>query len=224
LNFKKVLRSKCRKITNQLLAYALNLTTTLKNIFMANTKSNGKKKTAIVTGSGKGNSQLEKFFHDSLKDIYWAEKNLTKALPKMQKAATTEELKNAIGEHLTQTKEHVSRLEKVFELLAWKVQAKKCDAMEGLLKEGDSIVEETEEGSMTRDAAIIMAAQKVEHYEIATYGTLAQLAHTMGNEEVAEILETTLEEEKETDLGLTEIAESGINWEAEQEPVEEESH
>ena len=163
------------------------------------------------------NSQLEKFFEDSLKDIYWAEKNLIKALPKMQKAATTEELKTAIDEHTTQTEEHVSRLEEVFELLGKKAQAKKCDAMEGLIKEGESIVEETEDGSMTRDVGIIMAAQKVEHYEIATYGGLVQLAMTMGKEDVAEILNQTLAEEKETDELLTEIAENNINWEAEME-------
>jgi ferritin-like metal-binding protein YciE len=175
-------------------------------------QSNGKQKAA-----GEGNTQLEKFFTDSLKDIYWAEKHLTKALPKMQKAATTEELKEAIGQHITQTEGHVDRLEQVFELMNKKAQAKKCDAMEGLIKEGESIVEETEDGTMTRDVGIISAAQKVEHYEIATYGTLIQLAKTMGMEEAAGILAETLEEEKETDKGLTEIAENNINWEAEQE-------
>ena len=180
------------------------------------------KRPAERNGSGQGNTQLEKFFTDSLKDIYWAEKHLTKALPKMQKAATTEELKSAIGEHLTQTEEHVTRLEHVFELIGKKAQAKKCDAMEGLIKEGDSIVEETEDGSMTRDAGIIMAAQKVEHYEIATYGGLVQLAKTMGMEEAAGILKQTLEEEKQTDQGLSEIAENNINWEAEQEGESEE--
>jgi|SRR5687767_15356400 len=193
---------------------------------MANTKttSNGKKKSSpSQNGAGEPHSQLEKFFTDSLKDIYWAEKHLTKALPKMQKAATTEELKSAIEEHLTQTQEHVTRLEQVFELFGKKAQAKKCDAMEGLIKEGESVLEETEPGSMTRDAGIIMAAQKVEHYEIATYGTLVQLAKTLGKEEAAEILHTTLDEEKQTDENLTAIAEGGINWEAELEPVEEES-
>lgn len=187
---------------------------------MANTKtapvkrkqSNGKQSAA-----GKGNTQLENFFTDSLKDIYWAEKHLTKALPKMQKAATTEQLKAAIGEHITQTEEHVTRLEQVFELMGKKAQAKKCDAMEGLIKEGESIVEETEDGTMTRDVGIISAAQKVEHYEISTYGTLVQLAKTMGMDEAASILAETLVEEKETDQGLTEIAENNINWEAEQE-------
>ena len=187
---------------------------------MANTKtapvkrkqSNGKQSAA-----GKGNTQLENFFTDSLKDIYWAEKHLTKALPKMQKAATTEQLKAAIGEHITQTEEHVTRLEQVFELMGKKAQAKKCDAMEGLIKEGESIVEETEDGTMTRDVGIISAAQKVEHYEISTYGTLVQLAKTMGMDEAASILAETLVEEKENDQGLTEIAENNINWEAVQE-------
>jgi ferritin-like metal-binding protein YciE len=188
---------------------------------MANTTTRSKKKTATTAAAGRDNSQLEKLFHDSLKDIYWAEKQLTKALPKMQKAATTEELKNAIGEHLAQTEEQVARLEQVFELFGWKAQAKKCDAMEGLIEEGNSVVEETEEGTMTRDAGIIMSAQKVEHYEIATYGCLVQFARTMGNEEAADILQTTLDEEKETDEGLTSIAENSINWEAEQEPEEE---
>ena len=176
------------------------------------------------SAAAQGNTQLEKYFIDSLKDIYWAEKALTKALPKMRKAATTEELQTAIGEHLAQTEEHVSRLEQVFELFGKKVQAKKCDAMEGLIKEGDSIVEETEDGSMTRDAAIIIAAQKVEHYEIATYGGLVSLAKTMGKNEAADILAMTLEEEKQTDEGLTSIAENDINWEAEMEGQMEADH
>ena len=191
---------------------------------MPNTRSANAKgrKTSEKSSNGNGSSQLEKLFTDSLKDLYWAEKHLTKALPKMQKAATTEELKSAIEEHLTQTEEHVTRLEQVFEMMGKKAQAKKCDAMEGLIKEGDSIVEETEEGTMTRDAGIIMAAQKVEHYEIATYGSLVQFAKTMGMDEAAGILEQILEEEKQTDQGLTEIAENNINWEAENEEAEEE--
>lgn len=158
---------------------------------------------------------------DTLKDIYWAEKQLTKALPKMQKAATTEELKDAFEDHLAQTEEHVTRLEKAFELLGKKAQAKKCDAMEGLIKEAESIIEETEEGSMTRDAGLIIAAQKVEHYEIASYGGLAQLAKTMGHEDVKELLGQTLSEEKGADELLTEIAENDINWQAEQEGAED---
>lgn len=190
---------------------------------MAKAKTtNSKKRTTDSSGAGKGNSQLEVFFHDSLKDIYWAEKQLTKALPKMQKAATTEQLKTAIGEHITQTQTQVERLDQVFELFGWTPQAKKCDAMEGLIKEGQGIVEETEDGSMTRDVGIIMAAQKVEHYEIATYGGLVQLAKTMGQDEAADILAETLEEEKQTDEGLTQIAENDINWQAEQEGEEDE--
>ena len=181
--------------------------------------SNGKSSNS-ENGPVNENSQLDKLFTDSLKDIYWAEKHLTKTLPKMKKKATTDDLKSAIEEHLAQTEEHVSRLEKVFEMCGKKAQAKKCDAMEGLIKEGDSIVEETEKGTMTRDAGIIMAAQKVEHYEIATYGTLVQFAKTLGMDEAAEILIQTLEEEKDTDQRLSEIAETNINEEAEQEDEE----
>jgi len=193
----------------------IKTTTIMQNTKKAPTRSqkNGKGNTATAIG----NTQLEKFFMDGLKDIYWAEKQLTKALPKMKKAATTGELKDAIEAHLEETRGHVSRLEEVFEMLGKKAQAKKCDAMEGLIKEGESIVEETEDGSMTRDVGIIMAAQKVEHYEIATYGGLCQLARTMGHEDVAGILHQTLEEEKHADSLLTEVAENDVNWEAEQE-------
>ena len=162
-------------------------------------------------------SQLEKLFIDSLKDIYWAEKHLTKVLPKMKKQATSDELKAAIEEHLAQTEEHVSRLEQVFEICGKKAQAKKCEAMEGLTKEGDSVLEETEKGTMTRDAGIIMAAQKVEHYEIATYGTLVVFAKTLGLNDAADILVETLKEEKDTDERLTGIAEGSINESAEHE-------
>jgi ferritin-like metal-binding protein YciE len=171
-------------------------------------------KTAKSGQSEDSNGQLEKFFIDQLKDIYWAEKHLIKALPKMQKAATSGVLQEAIQDHLAQTEEQAARLEEVFELMGQKPVAKKCEGMEGLVKEAESAVEETEEGSMTRDAAIIMSAQKVEHYEIASYGTLVQLATIMGNEEVAGILQTTLDEEKETDENLTTIAEEEINWKA----------
>lgn len=166
--------------------------------------------------------ELEKFFIDAVKDIYWAEKALTKALPKMRKAATSEELKGAFEEHLAQTEEHITRLEQVFELMGKKAQAKKCDAMEGLTKEAEGIIEETEAGTHTRDVALIMAAQKVEHYEIATYGGLATLANTFGLTEVADLLQQTLDEEKETDENLTYIAENNINYEAGTEDDEEE--
>lgn len=160
------------------------------------------------------------FFIGEIKDIYWAEKHLTKVLPKMRKAATSEELADAIAEHLDVTKTHIARLEEVFEILGKKPQAKKCEAMEGITKEGDSIIEETEQGTATRDVGIILAAQKVEHYEIATYGGLAQLAITLGLNDIAEILTTTLDEEKEADETLTGIAENDINYEAAQEDEE----
>jgi ferritin-like metal-binding protein YciE len=185
------------------------------------TRSSNGKEARSENGSSNGNSQLEKLFTDSLKDIYWAEKHLTKALPKMKKKATTDELRSAFEEHLAQTEEHVSRLEQVFEMCGKKAQAKKCEAMEGLTKEADSIIEETESNTMTRDAGIIMAAQKVEHYEIATYGSLVQLAKTLGMNDAAEVLYQTLEEEKQTDEKLTEIAEWNVNQAATQEEGEE---
>lgn len=156
---------------------------------------------------------LRELFVDSLKDIYWAEKALTKALPKMAKNATSVNLRTAIEDHLTVTEEQVSRLEQVFEILGKKASAKKCEAMDGLIKEGQSIMEETELGPV-RDAGIIAASQKIEHYEIATYGTLCAFAKTLGEDEAAEILEMTLAEEKEADVTLTEAAYNTINFDA----------
>jgi len=156
-------------------------------------------------------SRLEKFFQDELKDIYWAEQHLVKTLPKMVKAANAGELKSAFNEHLEVTKGHVSRLEEVFGILDQKPEAKKCEAMEGITKEGESIIEDTEDGTSTRDAGLILATQKVEHYEIATYGGLAQLAKTLGYYDVSDILEKTLSEEKEADEGLSELAEHTVN-------------
>lgn len=182
----------------------------------------GKLKSAIpnLKGAGNKNSLLEDFFYESLKDIYWAEKQLIKALPRMQKAATTSGLKSAIEEHIAQTREQVARLDEIFQLLEKKALAKKCEAMEGLIKEGESIVEETETGTVTRDVGIIMAAQKIEHYEIATYGGLIQLATVLGEGEIAKLLSETLKEEKETDVLLSEIAMNKVNWNAGQEDVE----
>lgn len=179
---------------------------------MPNTSTPAKKKTAGTRGN-----QLEQFFMDTLRDLYWAEKHLLKALPKMQKAATSPELQAAIEEHTAQTEEHVNRLEQAFQMMGYEAKAKKCDAMDGLIKEGETIVEETEDGSFTRDVGIIAAAQKVEHYEIASYGTLVQLAMTIGQPDVAELLTQTLEEEKQTDVALTELAENNINQQAEEE-------
>jgi ferritin-like metal-binding protein YciE len=179
---------------------------------MEKTTSKSKK-----TASKDDASLLENFFVEELKDIYWAEKHLTKALPKMQKAATSEDLATAFADHLVATQEHISRLERVFEMLDKKPQAKKCDAMEGILKEGESIISETEAGSATRDVGLILAAQKAEHYEIATYGGLAQLAKTMGREDIKNLLGQTLDEEKECDELLTSLAEEDINETADQE-------
>src|SRR5687767_5560066 len=162
-------------------------------------------------------SYLEKFFIDQLKDIYYAEQLLVRSLPEMQKAATTEELEDAFADHLRQTERHVKRLEKVFQIVGKNPEGKKCDAMEGLVKEARSIISETKEGTMTRDAALIIAAQKVEHYEIATYGGLVQLAITMELHRAAGLLDKTLSEEEKTDRLLTQIAESYINIEAEHE-------
>jgi ferritin-like metal-binding protein YciE len=156
-------------------------------------------------------SALNELFIDELKDIYWAEKHLTKALPKMAKAATSDELRAAIEKHIGETENHVSRLEQVFESIGEKAVAVKCEAMAGLIKEGEEIVEETEDGSYTRDAGIISAAQKSEHYEIATYGTLRTLAGVLGYDEAVELLEGTLAEEKQCDEDLTILAVNGIN-------------
>ena len=170
------------------------------------TTAPAKKTKSKSTGSAQGNAQLEKYFIDSLKDIYWAEKALTKALPKMQKASTTEELHSAIGEHLTQTTGHVTRLEQVFKLLGKKAQAKKCDAMEGLTKEGEGVIETTDTDTPARDLGIIMASQKVEHYEMSAYMGLIKLADSLGYEEIAGILNETLIEEEDSDELLADIA------------------
>ncbi|ASE61560.1 YciE/YciF ferroxidase family protein [Chryseobacterium indologenes] len=163
------------------------------------------------------NSSLHQFFLSALKDIYFAEDAIIEALDKMQEAATTEELKDAFEDHQLQTKKHVSRLEKVFKILEEKAEKKECEAIKGIIKEGEEIIKSTEDGSMTRDAALIIAAQKVEHYEIATYGGLVQIALTLGYDKAADLLEQTLVEEEDTDEHLTEIAENYINFEAEQE-------
>jgi ferritin-like metal-binding protein YciE len=181
-------------------------------------KSKGKQ---MEKPSSEAATDLRELFEEQLKDIYWAEKALTKALPKMAKNATSEELVDALNEHLEVTQEQVGRIEQVFEILGKKAQAKKCEAMEGLIKEGESIVEDTNEGPV-RDAGIIAACQKIEHYEIASYGTLASFATLLGETDIAELLETTLEEEKEADETLTGVAESSINLEATDEEGEEE--
>ena len=161
-------------------------------------------------------SQLMKLFEDELKDIYWAEKALTKAIPKMIKNATSPELIAALTSHLAETENQVLRLEDVFASMGKKATAIKCEAMDGLIKEAGEIMEECETGAMC-DAGIISAAQKVEHYEIATYGTLRQFAETLGLTEAVALLEATLIEEKAADVKLTEVAVSAVNVEASEE-------
>ena len=174
----------------------------------------GKTGKSSNSGAAKNDNMLREFFVEELKDIYWAEKHLVTTLPKMAKAATSETLRAAFTDHLEETKGHVTRLESVFKSLDEKAAAKKCDAMDGIIKEGESIVEDTEEGTATRDVGLVLAGQKVEHYEISTYGGLAQLARTLGEDEAAELLEATLAEEKSADEKLTDVAEEGINYAA----------
>jgi ferritin-like metal-binding protein YciE len=157
---------------------------------------------------------LQELYLDELKDIYDAENQLLKALPKMAKTATNEELKAAFETHLEQTEEHVARLERIFEELGEKPKGKKCEAMKGLVEEGKQMMEEEAEEEVM-DAGLICAAQKVEHYEIASYGCLRTYAEMLGFDEQAELLQETLDEEKDTDDNLTELAVSCINLEAE---------
>jgi ferritin-like metal-binding protein YciE len=198
---------------------------------MDRSKSNGSQRVSTQGGSSKGahtkeanrgemqSSQLMKLFEEELKDIYWAEKALTKAIPKMIKNATSAELIEALDNHLMETEEQVKRVEEVFELTGKKAVAKKCEAMEGLMKEAEEIMEECEEGPM-RDAGIISAGQKVEHYEIASYGTLRQFAETLGLSKAVTLLEKTLNEEKLANEKLTGVAISAVNIEASEESDE----
>ena len=165
---------------------------------------------------------LRKLFVNELKDIYWAEKALLKAIPKMIKKASSEELIDALQDHLSVTEGHVSRVENVFSKIGVKAVAVKCDAMDGLIKEAGKIMDETIEGAV-RDAGIISAAQKVEHYEIASYGILSAFARLLGEEECASFLQQTLNEEKQADETLSDIAES-IDMEANDDEYELAGH
>jgi ferritin-like metal-binding protein YciE len=153
---------------------------------------------------------LLKLFTDSVKDLYWAENHLVKALPKMAKSASSKQLSKAILTHLDQTKAHVERLQQVFEILGKKPQAKKCDAMEGLTMEGEGVIENTDAGTPARNLGIIMASQKVEHYEISAYTGLIKLANKLGLADVANILSETLTEEQLSDQILAGIADEEI--------------
>jgi len=176
---------------------------------MKNGSTNGKNGSA-------NESALNELFVDELKDIFDAEKQLVKALPKMAKAATSENLQQAFTEHLEQTKGHVNRLEQVFQGLDMSAKGKHCMAMEGLVAEGKEVIEDDLQ-DVVRDAALIGAAQKVEHYEIASYGTLIAHARLLGHDDAVSLLQETLQEEKQTDENLTELAESEVNIEAEAE-------
>lgn len=166
------------------------------------------------------NSKLKEFFVDQLEDLLWAERKLVKTLPKMEEAATSQQLKTAFSTHRQQTEQHVSRLEHVFGIVGEDVDSTKCPAMAGIVDEGEDIIDDTDEGSAQRDVGLIFAAQKAEHYEIATYGGMVTLAQTLGYSDAAEILAQTLAEEKETDELLTHIAENDINYQASTEQQE----
>ncbi|MBS7231531.1 ferritin-like domain-containing protein [Flavobacterium psychroterrae] len=165
---------------------------------------------AIVEPASDAATELRGLFIDSLKDIYWAENALVGALPKMAANATSASLASAIKEHHAVTQNQIARLEQVFDIVGEKAEGKKCEAMAGLLKEGDSILEETVPGAV-RDAGIIAASQKIEHYEIATYGTLVAFAKTLGENDAAKLLTQTLAEEKEADCLLNDVALNAVN-------------
>ncbi|HET7818735.1 MAG TPA: ferritin-like domain-containing protein [Bacteroidia bacterium] len=192
----------------------------MKNIKKGLSQNKVKKQSKESTKKTKTNAaqDLRHLFIEELKDIYWAEKALTKAIPKMIKNAASKELVEALMEHLEVTEGQVKRLEKVFGLVGEKAVAKKCEAMAGLIQEAEEIIKETELGPV-RDAGIILAGQKVEHYEIATYGTLSSFAKTLGEHDAVAFLKESLSEEKEADEVLSDIAESSINVDANDEDV-----
>lgn len=163
-------------------------------------------------------SKLDDFFVTMLSEIYWAEQNLTNVLSSMADAATKTELQEAFLTHKEQTRVHIERLEQVFSMLGIPAEPVPSVGLQGLFDEGWQVIDETDQGSAQRDVALIIAAQKVEHYEMACYGSLITLARTLGQIEVADILAPTLQDEKETDALLTIIAESNINAEASEEP------
>lgn len=214
--FRKVFKGSCEEIIHQTITATADMlinefqqiNNKHKSTIMA-TKT--KKAAAAASRTPEAESALKELFLDELKDIYWAEQHLAKALPKMAKNATSEDLKQTINNHLEETKNHVARLEQAFESLGEKAKAVKCLAMEGLLKEADELLSETEKGTEVRDVAIISAAQKVEHYEIASYGTLKTLAGTLGYSDAQALFEETLAEEKNADALLTQVAENYVN-------------
>jgi ferritin-like metal-binding protein YciE len=201
-------------------------------------KATGPKKTAVPKmedtpaekpkdgGGGKPqvnemlHSKLEQFFMTSLQELHWGEQCLVNVLYSMSEAATTNELRQSFKTHRDQTMTHVRRLEEVFDMMGWPREERHCVGMQGLFDEGWRMIDESEEGSAQRDVALIIAAQKVEHYEMACYGSLVTLAYTMGRSDVAELLIETLTEEKETDALLTDIAQNKVNYMASVEEIE----
>lgn len=181
---------------------------------MATSKSKSAPKAARTP---KEESALKELFTDELKDILWAENQLSKSLKKLAEASTSEELKSAFETHLTETEGQIERLKQVFKSIGEEAEPKKCEAMAGLAKEAEELIKSTEEGTEVRDVALISAAQKCEHYEIATYGTLKTLAGVLGFTEAQGLLQETLEEEKKTDHLLTQIAEGSVNESAKNE-------
>jgi len=163
------------------------------------------------TGPFDHHSMLEEFFEEELKDIYWAEKHLVNALSKMAAAATSVELRASIENHINETRDHIGRLEDIFLMLGKEAESKKCRAIIGITRESDTIMDDTEMGTKTRDVGLIMAIKKIEHYEIATYGGLVQIAETIGRKDIARVLHETLDEEKASDELLTTIAEGHFN-------------
>ncbi len=184
---------------------------------VAEPKTDTKTSTKVTAEKTNKGQEFREFFIDELKDILWAEKALLKALPKMQKAAIGKELAASFETHLSETENQIATLEQVFELMGEKPKTKKCDAMEGLISEAESIISDTEKGTAIRDAGLILAAQKVEHYEIATYGTLAAFADAMQETKVAKLLRSTLRDEKKSDKTLTALALESVNEEASEE-------
>ena len=180
-----------------------------------NTPRGKQSQSEYESGQQNMDNDLHKLFLDELADIYSAEQQLTKALPKMAKAAESDELRQAFEEHLQQTEEQISRLDQVFESLGESMKRKTCKAMQGLIEEGKEVMEDQKDSSAL-DAALIAAAQKVEHYEIATYGTLCTWAEQMGHQDALDLLKQSIDEEETTDERLTELAESLANQRAEQ--------
>lgn len=177
------------------------------------TKGKNQKETNPKMDGGK----FREFFIDQLKDIYWAEQALMKALPEMAEAATSKKLAKAFEKHTKETEGQIGILEQVFELMGKKAEGKKCEAMAGLVKEAKEIIKDTEKDSYTRDAGLVLAGQKTEHYEIASYGALVEFAKQMGEMQVAELLQKILKEEKNTDITLTIVSEDEVNEKATEE-------